>query len=81
VVAKAGTTLTLDGAAVTAAEKSLSNGYAIRRIKLGAGQDGAHVIESEEPFSLQVMGYGAWTSYQYPGGLNLLRISDPPVVE
>jgi hypothetical protein len=81
VVAKAGTALALDGAAVTAAEKALSNGYAVRRIKLGAGQDGAHVIESDEPFSLQVMGYGAWTSYNYPGGLNLLRISDPPVVE
>ncbi|MDD5307107.1 MAG: IgGFc-binding protein [Deltaproteobacteria bacterium] len=74
VVAPTGAAITLDGETVTAAEEKASNGYAVRRIKLGAGQDGAHVIESDQPFGMQVMGYGSWTSYQYPGGLNLLHL-------
>jgi hypothetical protein len=26
-----------------------------------------------------VLGYGSYTSYQYPGGLNLKRIAPPPI--
>jgi hypothetical protein len=27
---------------------------------------------------IQVVGYGSYTSYQYPGGLNLTLIAPPP---
>jgi hypothetical protein len=48
------------------------------RATLGAGDKGAHTLTSSRPVGLQVMGYGAYTSYQYPGGLNLKIIAPPP---
>jgi hypothetical protein len=36
------------------------------------------VLVSDKPVGLQVMGYGSYTSYQYPGGLNLGLIAPPP---
>jgi len=40
--------------------------------------NGSHVITSNLPIGVQVMGYGAYTSYQYPAGLNLMVIAPPP---
>ena len=48
------------------------------RATLGAGDKGAQTLTSSTPVGLQVMGYGAFTSYQYPGGLNLKIIAPPP---
>ena len=80
VVAAGGTSLTLDGADVSANLKPLSGtSYNIARILLGAGKDGAHVLEGSSPIGIQVLGYGDYTSYQYPGGLNLSAISSVPV--
>ncbi|MBK8998976.1 MAG: IgGFc-binding protein [Myxococcales bacterium] len=79
IVQKSGTTVTLDGAVVSEAAKSLSSGYEVRRVKLGAGQGGAHVLEATSPVGVQVVGYGKFTSYQYPGGLDLQPITPPPV--
>jgi hypothetical protein len=70
--------LVLDGANVTTAFKVIANGIGIARIKLGAGQRGAHLLTSDKPVGIQVMGYGDNTSYQYPGGLDLKRIAIAP---
>jgi hypothetical protein len=70
--------LTLDGAAVNVAPTELSSGYGVARIQLGPGKDGAHVLTATEAVGLQVMGYGTYTSYQYPGGLNLSTIAIVP---
>ncbi len=79
VVAPADTQLTLDGTGATAKFTAVGvNGLAVARIKLGAGQSGAHVITGSKAFGLQVIGYGAQTSYQYPGGLDLKGIAPPP---
>jgi hypothetical protein len=79
VVAPAATSLTLDGTGVSASFTPVGvNGLAVARIKLGAGQNGAHVMTSDKPFGLQVIGYGRQTSYQYPGGLDLHAIAPPP---
>jgi hypothetical protein len=78
VVQPMGATLTLDGAASTAEVKPLSSGYGVARIQLGPGNAGAHVLTATEPVGLQVMGYGTYTSYQYPGGLNLSEIAIAP---
>lgn len=78
VVLQNGTSLTLDGAPVSVTAQAMSNGYGIARIKLGPGQNGTHVLESSEPVGIQVMGYGLQTSYQYPGGSNLMLIAPPP---
>jgi hypothetical protein len=71
--------LTLDGAPVSAAPTPISSGYGVVRLKLGPGQGGAHALSADKPVGLQVLGYGAYTSYQYPGGLNLGLIAPPPI--
>jgi IgGFc binding protein len=79
VVGPPDTQLTLDGTGATATFTPVGvNGLAVARIKLGAGQSGAHVITGNKAFGLQVMGYGAQTSYEYPGGLDLHAIAPPP---
>ena len=79
VAALSGTQLTLDGAPVTTTSTAVGNsGLVVFRIKLGAGNAGGHRLECDKPCGLQVIGYGSYTSYQYPGGLNLLSIAPPP---
>lgn len=79
VVAPQGTELKLDGAAMSPAFTAVgSSGLAVARIQLGPGRQGAHVIKGDKPFGIQVIGYGAATSYQYPGGLDLRAIAPPP---
>ena len=78
VVQPMGATLTLDGATVGVAPTAVSSGSGVARIQLGPGNNGAHVLTATEPVGLQVMGYGTYTSYQYPGGLNLSEISIAP---
>ncbi len=67
----------IDGKPLTNYEE-LEGGYGVWRSRLGAG--GSHTLTSSEPVGLQVMGYGSFTSYTYPGGLSLARIAPPPVV-
>jgi len=79
VVAPMGAKLMLDGAAVTATSTQVgSSGYGVFRLKLNNAGGGAHTLTSDQPAGLQVLGYGSYTSYQYPGGLDLLSIAPPP---
>ena len=70
--------VTLDGSPLNAAAVPISSGFSVARAKLGPGTSGAHVLNSDKPVGIQVMGYGSYTSYQYPGGLNLTAIAPPP---
>jgi hypothetical protein len=74
-----GTSMTLDGSPVPPGKAIGSTGFNIARVKLGAGKAGAHQLDATKPVGIQVMGYGAYTSYQYPGGLDLKSIAPPPV--
>jgi hypothetical protein len=79
VVAPMNATLMLDGAAVTVTSTQIgTTGYGLFRIHLTSGNSGAHTLTSDQPMGLQVLGYGLYTSYQYPGGLDLLSIAPPP---
>lgn len=78
VVQPMGAKLTLDGQEVATAPAAISSNYGVARVQLGPGNNGAHVLTATEPVGLQVMGYGTYTSYQYPGGLNLSEISIAP---
>jgi hypothetical protein len=70
----------LDGAAVTGAALDIpGSSFKIKRLRMGAGNNGAHTITADKPVGIQVLGYGSYTSYQYPGGLNLKRIAPPPI--
>lgn len=70
--------VTLDGSPVTRTPQAISSTFGVNRIRLGPGTNGAHVLKATMPVGIQVMGYGAYTSYQYPGGLNLTAIAPPP---
>ncbi len=72
--------LNLDGVELTFGPVAIGmTGYGVNRIQLQAGGMGAHVLTASEPVGIQVVGYGNYTSYHYPGGLNLMRIAPPPI--
>jgi hypothetical protein len=74
VTAPTGTTVMLDGAPVTFTPIG-ATGFSLGRVTaLGAGpnNDGSHSITGDMPFGITVYGYGQYTSYWYPGGLNLI---------
>ncbi|MBK9259115.1 MAG: IgGFc-binding protein [Polyangiaceae bacterium] len=73
-----GANIVLDGNAVSQSPTPISSNYGINRVKLGPGVNGAHVLTSSEAVGIQVVGYGSYTSYQYPGGMNLKTIAPPP---
>jgi IgGFc binding protein len=52
--------------------------FGVSRVRLGAGDGGVHTLTSDKPVGLQILGYGSYTSYQYPGGLDLKRIAPSP---
>jgi hypothetical protein len=80
ITAPTGASISLDGAHVTTAPTPVgSNGYGVIRIPLAAGNAGAHVLTASAPVGLEITGYGASTSYTYPGGLDLQHIAPPPV--
>jgi hypothetical protein len=84
VIEPTGAAVTLDGAAVTTAATPVgTSGYEVVRLPLSAGAAaGEHELVSTQPLGVQVMGYGAYTSYQYPGGLDLQSIApSPPQVQ
>lgn len=79
VVAPLDASLELDGKAVTTTKTPVGQEFAVIRLELGPGEAGAHVLTATKPVGIQVMGYGSYTSYQYPGGSNLEHIAPPPV--
>jgi hypothetical protein len=79
VIAPSGADLVLDKATVDFGSRSpIADGYDVWRVGLLQSSNGAHTLESSTPVGIQVLGYGLYTSYQYPGGLNLKHISPPP---
>jgi hypothetical protein len=78
IVAPTNAQMVLDGSPVTAGSSLLAGNYSVFRAQLGPGNAGAHLLTSDQPVGIQVMGYGFYTSYQYPGGSNLGLIAPPP---
>lgn len=68
----------VDGAAGIAPVKIGTSDFGVARVKLSGAAGGVHVITGDQPFGIQVLGYAAYTSYQYPGGLALQLIAPPP---
>lgn len=81
VVAPLDTTVLLDGEALPSSEFSPigSTPYAVARHRLPDDRE-VFRIESTKPFGIDVYGYGQFTSYMYPGGLDLKRINPPRVI-
>jgi hypothetical protein len=79
IVAPMGTTISIDGTPQSVTFTPVgSNGFGVMRVPLAAGNAGAHVLVASNPVGLQVMGYGSYTSYTYPGGSDLTLIAPPP---
>ncbi len=79
VVMPADAQLWLDGTMILPESPTLiADGYQVARLGLMGNNDGAHTLIASKPVGLQVLGYGEYTSYQYPGGLNLTLIAPPP---
>jgi hypothetical protein len=70
--------VTVDGEPAPVPEP-ITGGYGVARIALDAEQGGAHRLEASRPVGIQVVGYGDYTSYYYPGGLDLEPIAPPPI--
>lgn len=72
--------IVLDGAPLSVPWTKVGAGpYGVYRVDLTkSGQDGAHTLTAEKPVGVQVIGFGDYTSFQYPAGLNLDLIAAPP---
>ncbi len=78
VTAPTGATIMLDGTVVPLTAIG-TTGYSIgraRSISTGPANDGNHSITGDQGFAISVYGYGQYTSYWYPGGLNLTSVID-----
>ncbi len=78
-----GAKVLLDGKPITVAPSAIgASGWSTVRLPLDAATGGVHKLSTDHELGLglQVMGFGFATSYYYPGGLNLHRISAPPVI-
>jgi len=77
VIAPLGATVLLDGTAIPAPTPIGTSDFGLTRVELAKNGTGNYKIQADEPFGITVYGYGDWTSFWYPGGLDL----SPIVVE
>lgn len=77
VVAPVGVGVEVDGMLLTSAdfEPIADTGKGVARLALS--KEPYHRASADEPFGIVVYGYGQFTSYMYPGGLDLAKIEDP----
>jgi hypothetical protein len=79
VVMPLGAQVILDGSALPIAPVPIGTSQlGVARTQLAKGTGGVHLVGSDQPFGIQVVGYGRNTSFQYPGGLALEGIAPPP---
>lgn len=77
VVAKLGANISVDGALIPAQAFSPigNSGYGVARWKLEPTE--IHEAKASEKFGITVYGYGTYTSFMYPGGLDLAPLVPP----
>ena len=77
VVAPIGAAVEVDGTILTGADFAPigSSGKGVARLALSKTPH--HRASASEPFGIVVYGYGQYTSYMYPGGLDLKKIEEP----
>ncbi|MBK7584337.1 MAG: IgGFc-binding protein [Myxococcales bacterium] len=73
VIARVGQTVRVDEQVVSNFTAIGESGWGIAHVKLGPGS--VHQASGAKTFGITVYGYGDWTSYMYPGGLNLGTIN------
>jgi hypothetical protein len=79
IISGADTKLTLDGNDVSGSLQPITGtAFFVGRVQLQPINGGVHTLTATRPVGIQVLGYGDYTSFQYPGGLNLAKIAEPP---
>jgi hypothetical protein len=73
VVAPTNGTVSVDGTNVASWTNIGASGYRFAYVQLSNSGNGTHSATGSLPFGIQVYGYGSYTSYAYPGGLDLKR--------
>jgi hypothetical protein len=77
VIAPIGTAITLDDKPLGGVATDVgSSNYQVIRLQLPAAGSGVYRLHAEAPVGLAVYGYGRYTSYMFPGGLDLKRLSE-----
>jgi hypothetical protein len=71
ITAPAGAVINIDGQAVGGFMAIGGTGFGGVRVQLSNAGDGDHTITGDKAFGVQVYGYGQYTCYWYPGGLDL----------
>jgi hypothetical protein len=64
----------LDGEPVAGFAPVGQSGYAAAAVLLANINGGNHAVTADQPFGISVYGYGDYTSYWYPGGLDLTAL-------
>jgi hypothetical protein len=72
VIANAGAEVELDGMPITGFREVAGTGLASARIEI---EPGSHALESNDFFGVVSYGFGTYTSYMVPGGLDLKPIN------
>ncbi len=77
VIAKPNAQITLNGTLIDPTQFTPvgSTGYSVARVPV---QGGAHAMKGDDNFGIVVYGYASYTSYMYPGGLNLEKVEIIP---
>ncbi|CAN5869207.1 hypothetical protein BH11MYX4_BH11MYX4_09320 [soil metagenome] len=79
VIAPVGAKIDIDSNEVTSKLTPIAGtDFLIGRLELANAGDGTHVLEADRPVGIQVLGYGDYTTYMFPGGLNLGEIAPIP---
>ena len=71
----------LDGARVTLTNAVGAGGMAVERVLLTKTPDEVHLLTSDVPVGVTVLGYGHSTSYAYAAGLDLRKLAAAPPIE
>jgi hypothetical protein len=71
ITAPMGASVTLDGMDIPALTAIGGTGFGVARVEVSNQGDGTHALSGDQKFGVQVYGYGQYTSYWYPGGLDL----------
>jgi hypothetical protein len=69
-----GSQIFLDDRPITPDLEDSVNGMRVARLRISTG---AHAIRGERPFGLYVYGFGTYTSYLVPGGMDFIPITPP----
>lgn len=78
IIAEPGTNVVLDGNPVDGGAFSAVGGSGMNVARVKLNPTGSHELKANKAVGIQVYGYGSYTTYQYPGGLNLRTIAAPP---